>query len=151
MSEKIALDGETGCLEWLASKNVFGYGIIWKGPGRGQMYLAHRVAYELTVGPIPEGKELDHLCRNRGCVEVTHLEPVSHRVNMLRAPDSIITRSRDKTHCPQGHAYDEGNTVRSQGRRQCRICLRAAAERWRQLNKPRIAAYARMRRARQKV
>lgn len=80
---------------------------------------AHRVAYELLVGLIPDGLELDHLCRNPACVNPAHLEPVTHAENMRRGERAM------KTHCPQGHAYDEANTYRIRsGGRQCRTCVR---------------------------
>lgn len=71
----------TGCWEWQASLNPKGYGNFRLD---GQMTVAHRAAYLLLVGPVPEGRELDHLCRNRACVNPAHLEAVSHLVNVRR-------------------------------------------------------------------
>jgi hypothetical protein len=85
----------------------------------------HRVAYELLVGPIPEGLELDHLCRNTRCVNPEHLEPVTGRENLMRAVSSWAAKNAAKTHCPQGHPYDEENTkVKRDGGRACRACGR---------------------------
>lgn len=96
---------------------------------RGQQ--AHRVAYELFVAEIPEGFDLDHLCRNRGCVNPDHLEPVTRRENLLRG-ETIPARNARITHCPQGHPYDAENTrIRPCGRRRCAACNREAARRWR--------------------
>lgn len=81
---------------------------------------AHRVAYEEIMGPVPEGLELDHLCRTRSCVNPSHLEPVTHRENMNRG--DVATRR--KTHCPKGHPYDEENTGIYNGYRNCRACAR---------------------------
>lgn len=70
------------CWIWQASGNGLGYGIVMIA---GRTKLAHRVSYRHHVGPIPDGMEIDHLCRNRGCVNPDHLEPVTHRVNSTRA------------------------------------------------------------------
>ena len=70
-----------GCWQWTAATNGRGYGQIWIAP---KYMVAHRVAYKLFVGPVPEGLDLDHLCRNRGCVNPEHLEPVTRRENVRR-------------------------------------------------------------------
>lgn len=91
----------------------------------GKMRLAHRVAYEIHVGPIPDGLEIDHLCRVRCCVNPDHLEPVTHRENMRRSPswNSVGRRQKAKTHCPKGHPYSGYNLiVTKSGCRFCRKC-----------------------------
>lgn len=91
--------------------------------------IAHRVAYETWVGPIPDGLTIDHLCRNRLCIEPTHLEPVTNRENIQRGGNSL------KTHCPQGHPYDEVNTASRNNRRYCRTCERVRCRNnWRMRN-----------------
>jgi hypothetical protein len=87
-------------------------------PGRRTHQLAHRAVWELLVGPIPDGLELDHLCRVRSCVNPDHLEPVTPLENTRRAPRSRIT------HCIHGHQYTEANTYRSPRGRICRTCQR---------------------------
>lgn len=109
-------------------------GFVMKKEGYGRfgvegrkVALAHRWSYEHFVGPIPEGLELDHLCRVRRCVRPDHLEPVTHRENTLRglAPIVLGTRQRAVTHCPKGHPYDGANTIyRKTGARRCRECTR---------------------------
>lgn len=103
---------------------------------RGRLVRAHRFAYELVVGPIPDGLELDHLCRVRACVNPAHGEPVTHAENVRRCPHMyepsqmalIGDFQRAKTHCPQQHPYDESNTsIDRNGHRHCRACAR---ERW---------------------
>jgi hypothetical protein len=89
------------------------------------MRLAHRVAYEHWCAPIGSGREIDHLCRNRACVNPNHLEAVSHRENVRRGLRGALT-----THCAQGHEYTPENTARYRGHRACRACNRErAAER----------------------
>lgn len=85
-----------------------------------------RVMYEVEVGSIPEGMELDHVkargCTSNACCNPAHLEPVTGRENKLRG-DTVIARNAAKTHCPQGHPYNEVNTyVSPQGARLCRPC-----------------------------
>lgn len=111
-----------GCWEWTAGKNAAGYGVFKNRRWPQHSRLAHRVLYTLLVGPIPAGLELDHLCRNRGCVNPKHLEPVTRRVNTLRG-ETRGARNAAVTHCPQGHAYDERNTwTAKNGSRNCRRC-----------------------------
>lgn len=109
------------CWLWTASETA-GYGQFWPG-------LAHVFSWMLENGPIPDGLELDHLCRVRRCVRPSHLEPVTGRVNMERIPEfarfDIGTLNRVKAACPQGHPYDEVNTYHTLGgRRHCRECDR---------------------------
>lgn len=120
---KVDTSGE--CWLWTAYCDPAGYGRFAMSRSTGTGY-AHRIAYELTIGPIPEGLELDHLCRNRGCVRPSHLEPVTTKVNSMRSTSPIAANAL-KTHCPQGHAYDEENTRRHNGRRDCRACSRERA------------------------
>lgn len=115
-----------GCWEWQGIKNAYGYGVITTGStsyGTVRRFMAHRLAWEFLRGPIPDGLQMDHLCRNRGCVNPDHLEPVTQHENLLRG-NTIPARNAAKTHCAKGHAYDEANTRRDKktGARICRAC-----------------------------
>lgn len=112
----VAQDDE--CWVWTASTTREGYG---KFCINKQTLLAHRWIYEFMRVEIPDGLKLDHLCGVRACVNPWHLEPVTQRVNLLRS-NNFIARNAAKTHCPQGHPYDEANTYVHRGRRNCRIC-----------------------------
>lgn len=108
------------CWLWTGYIADTGYGQFASGHTR----LAHRISYQLVVGPIPEGLQIDHLCRVRHCVNPLHLEPVTQRENLLRG-ETITARNAAKTHCPRGHAYTAENTyVRPRGSRECRTCNR---------------------------
>jgi hypothetical protein len=109
----------------------------WDGT-KAEPWNAHKWAYLNVVGPVPEGKELDHLCRVRGCVKVwadekgpAHIEAVPHRDNCNRGTGASA-RNLVKTHCPQGHLYDEANTYHypDGSGRKCRACHREEQARY---------------------
>ena len=108
------------CWVWTASRTK-GYGMIRSG--RTNAY-AHRVAYELSVGPIPEGLHLDHRCRRPHCVNPAHLEPVTNAENVRRGNAGLLQAR--KTHCKQGHPFEGDNLIiRADGTgRACRECHR---------------------------
>jgi hypothetical protein len=118
-----------GCWNWNGNVGSNGYGRIRR---EKRELLAHRVAYEFHVGDIPEGLQIDHLCRNRVCVNPDHLEPVSPRENVLRG-EGITALNARKTHCKHGHPFSESNThITSEGDRECRTCRAENTRRWRQ-------------------
>ncbi len=114
--------GGEGCWVWRGSKDRAGYGRISHARENA---LVHRLAYELLVGPIPDGLTLDHLCRNRACYNPEHLEPVTNKENVLRGVSPSAQHAK-KTHCPRGHPYAGDNLyVARRGNRGCRTCQRA--------------------------
>lgn len=115
------------CWLWQASLTFGGrYGGIRVGP---KMVPVHRLSYEWAYGPIPDGLELDHLCRNTRCVRPDHLEPVTHRVNMQRGASV-------KSECRYGHGP---LTTTSSGGKLCRVCRRSDNIRYRQRKKDRVS------------
>lgn len=115
--------GPGACVIFTGHLNNNGYGTIATGGRHGKQLYAHRAAYTLLVGPIPDGLVLDHLCRVRRCINPHHLEPVTQEENVRRA-------SVERTHCPQGHEFTRDNTRQRPGRgRECRTCNRERARR----------------------
>lgn len=123
-----------GCWIWTGA-NYKGYGRFSLGDRRlgipHRTQGTHRLAYEALVGPVAGDLEVDHLCRVPACCNPAHLEPVTTRVNQLRAPGSLAAVNVTKTHCPAGHPYSDENTLAVSGRRQCRTCNRARSKAWR--------------------
>jgi hypothetical protein len=108
----------TECIVWPRFLDKDGYGRVWID---GKSALAHRVAYEIARGEIPLGLTIDHLCRNRACINPAHLEPVTQVENMRRMRRDV---------CAHGHAMTGANAGFSKGRRFCRACGRAATVRY---------------------
>jgi hypothetical protein len=120
------------CWLWTAARFRGGYGQFRMDR---KIVSAHRIAYALVKGPIPEGLHIDHICRVRHCVNPDHLEAVTKRVNTLRGISPIAIAAR-KTHCPQGHAYNDENTNLYQGRRYCRPCGIARSRAYHEAHRP---------------
>ena len=103
--------GDSECLEWIGAIGNGGYGRV--------TFLAHRLSYEMFKGPIADGMVLDHLCRNRKCVNPCHLEQVTQRENVLRGDAPSAVRAR-RARCPRGHTYNM--KINNSKSRWCRIC-----------------------------
>lgn len=127
----------TPCRIFTGAKSTRGYGMITvpkPGTSRGSTTVgAHIVAYEHTIGPVPAGLELDHLCRQHDCCHPLHLEAVTHAENVKRGRVGEVNRARAAavTHCPKGHEYNEENTRMVRHRdgydcRKCKTCHREA-------------------------
>jgi hypothetical protein len=110
-----------GCWLWTGYCNPQGYG---QTSLLGESGAAHRIIYEHVVGPVPKGLVLDHLCRQPACVNPAHLEPVTHRENILRG-EGLAAQQVKRTHCPYGHPYEGDNVfIGKSGSRFCRECSR---------------------------
>lgn len=115
---KFIPEPNSGCWLWMASENGRGYGQFSVG---GKPCKAYRFSYEQYRGTIPSDLTVDHLCRNRLCVNPDHLELVTNRTNVLRGAGHTA-RNAAKTQCSHGHPYDEVNTYRYRGKRYCKTC-----------------------------
>lgn len=118
------------CWIWNKSLTCWGYG---QTTYKHKPYSAHRLMYMTFVGPIPEGLELDHLCRNRNCINPEHLEPVTRSVNLTRSPITKAGINARKTHCKNDHELIGDNLyIKPNGARNCRTCRNISSMKQRQ-------------------
>ncbi len=124
----------SGCWIWTGWSNGQDYGKIRCDDGK--IRASHRVAYEASRGPIPEGLEIDHLCRNTRCCNPQHLEAVTHRENIIRGDAPRVlgqmskARGAAQTHCKNGHELAGDNLVGDTPWRKCKTCTLARNRRW---------------------
>lgn len=122
MAAKIVPDEATGCWNWTGTKSDSGYGRVSID---GRAHQAHRIAYEILRAQIPDGMQIDHLCRNRACLNPDHMEPVTQRENIMRG-ESVSARNARRNHCNRGHEYVQGSFIMERSKsglmRRCLIC-----------------------------
>lgn len=130
IASKIKVNPESGCWEWQGAKHSCGYGRITTGGSRSpnmKVHYPHRIAYESVKGPIPQGLQIDHLCRNRLCVNPDYLEAVTQKENMLRGIGASAINAA-KTHCIRGHVLEGDNLQIPRGGkwtwRRCHECYK---------------------------
>ena len=118
---KVSPEPNSGCWLWTGASDPLGYGRI---NVKARLQLAHRVSYILFRGPIPDGLQLDHLCRIPCCVNPDHLEPVTPRENIMRGVGPANTRKRllARTHCKRGHPFAGENLIHDSNAPQFRVC-----------------------------
>jgi hypothetical protein len=110
------------CWTYTGHRQANGYGTV--GIEQGVTRYVHRVVWEALVSPIPDGKVIDHLCRNRACCNPDHMRVTDTRGNVLAGYSAAAFAAR-RSHCAKGHEYTEANTrITTKGTRQCRACHR---------------------------
>lgn len=133
----VSPEPNSGCWLWTGALSAGSYGSMFF---EGRMQKAHRVAWQLLRGPVPEGLDLDHLCRVRICCNPGHLEPVTRSENLRRSPLKKL-QNVNQTHCKRGHEFTADNTmIRRNGWRACRTCMRMLIQNWRNREKTKRAA-----------
>lgn len=138
LAAKYRVDKKTGCWLWggaISPGPVSGKWVYGVFTFKGRLQMAHRVTYELYCGPIPSGRQLDHLCRNTLCVNPEHLEPVTPKQNINRGRRF----ESEKTHCPEGHPLTGKNLYlkATVGKRECRTCRKKKYREWVDRNRER--------------
>lgn len=119
------VDASGDCWLWMGGTNSRGYGYFWDGT---KQLAAHRFVWELLVGTIADGLQIDHLCRIKRCVNPDHLEPVTPRENIYRGVNMVALHAK-KIHCANGHLLLGVNLKVTPRQRKCRTCMRSAGRR----------------------
>lgn len=127
------------CWPWLGYRVPLGYGVIGRNK---KLVSAHRLAYRLLRGPIPDDRVIDHLCRNRACCNPRHMEPVTSSENVRRG-EGLAPQNARKMYCPHGHRYDKTYKRKTGSYRRCTVCHNArSAESAIRLKQKRAVTYA---------
>lgn len=116
---KVNKAGAEECWPWVGGFDAYGYGSFNDGQ---KTVKSHRFAYEQLIGNLSAGLSLDHLCRNRACVNPHHMEQVTRGENVLRSPINITAINARKTHCNNGHSLSDAYVDKTKGWRKCRQC-----------------------------
>lgn len=133
--ERVDRPSPTACWTWRGAHIPDGYGQVVVD---GRRVGTHRYAYELLVGPIPDGLQIDHLCRNPGCCNPAHLEPVTRKENIRRGRSSPGLHAQ-QTHCIYGHPLAGDNLrIKGRGERSCRVCTRRRAREYKERQTARL-------------
>lgn len=120
--KKFEVDNVTQCWNWILSLDKDGYGVTNL---KGKTFKAHRLYYQLFKGQLIKGMVIDHICRNRKCVNPEHLRQVSPRTNVFENSEALAFKNKQKTHCKNGHEYSVENTRITPAKgRVCRTCDR---------------------------
>lgn len=118
----IAVNSKNGCWVWTGSLTKGYESFVFCINKKAKTFRAHRVSYSIFKSTDIHGLVIDHICRNRSCVNPDHLRAVSTRENVLENSEGVAATNSKKTHCPKGHEYDQKNTVIYNGKRYCNSC-----------------------------
>ena len=160
LDEVFPIMKEKGCWLWEGYTNSKGYGVFTASPNtrkhvgkrigrKGKHILVHRYMYELMIGPIPKGLQIDHLCRVPLCVRPSHLEAVTQRENLMRG-NGFAAHNSLKTHCPKAHEYTPENTAFIGTERRCKTCLNTRSLAYYHKNRSRLMEQNRQYKIKQK-
>lgn len=144
---RVIMIPESTCWHWTGCIDRDGYA---KMSTKNRPTMVYRISYELFVGPIPEGMVIDHICRQRDCVNPKHLEVVTSRENTMRSPIAPAALNARKTHCSEGHELVDASHP-SKKQRGCLICCAQKSLDRYHANKVAINALRKIRRDSRKV
>ena len=142
INQSVEID-DNGCWIWQGRIDPSGYGQMSTRHSPTRTPLAHRISYEVFVGLIPPGLQIDHLCRVTACVNPDHLEPVTPRENVRRSKNHMSAVLKAKQECKHGHPFTEANTIRfGPGYRRCRECSKRTSREYKDRRRAQEAAQA---------
>ena len=124
---RITYCSNTGCWEWRGALSRQGYGIFCQ---ERKNIAAHRISFSVFKGPLLPKLVIDHICRNRKCVNPDHLRQVTQKENMLENSVGVAKINHLKTHCSNGHEFTEDNILKQPRGKRCRECKRSDSLKW---------------------